>query len=204
MPGMVTTVADALAVVLHQPDPAALVGLQEALLANCAGSASREQALSLAGQFHGYLSELNGKLTAREYSQLASWLDISAVGVVAFEELIKGEMSGIRDLLIGVLAELLMVSASRQYVKAWDVEARLIHGQATWHLRDALWRLSEEFQPDMPPAARLEAIRSVLAPAVDEQTPPEAKIVLVGRLFQTILLIHVVRLLGPAASAGAS
>ena len=91
---------DALLAVLRQPGPTALVALQEALLAGAAPSPERDSCLALAGQFHRYLVELQARLTARQYSELASWLDMTAVGLVAFEELIRGTASGWRDLLI--------------------------------------------------------------------------------------------------------
>ena len=189
-----TSVTDALAVVLHRPDPPALVALHEAVLAGHAASPARAHLLACAREFYAYLSTLQGKLTAREYSQVASWLDISAVGVVAFEEAIKGQMSGLRDLLIGLAAEGLMVAASRQYVKAWDAEARLVHNESCWFVREALWELSEELQPELSPAARLESIRSLLAPIVNEETPAQVKIVLLSRLFQILLVLTIARL----------
>lgn len=189
-----TSVTDALAAVLRRPDPATLVTLQEAVLVEHAGSPARSRLLACAREFYAYLSTLQGKLTAREYSQMASWLDISAVGVVAFEEAIKGQVSGIRDLFIGLAAEVLMVSASRQYVKAWDAEARLVHGEACWFVREALWELSEDLQPELSPAARLESIRSLLGPIVTEETPAQVKIVLLSRLFQILLVLTIARL----------
>lgn len=189
-----TLVTDALALVLHRPDPAALAALQEAVLVGHAASPARASVLAVAREFFVYLSTLQGKLTAREYSQVASWLDISAVGVVAFEEAIKGQMSGLRDLLIGLAAEGLMVAASRQYVKAWDAEARLVHNESCWFVREALWELSEDLQPELSPAARLESIRSLLGPIVTEETPAQVKIVLLSRLFQSLLLLTIARL----------
>lgn len=192
-----TLVADALTVVLHRPEPAALVALQEAVLVEHVATPARARVLASAREFFAYLSTLQGKLTAREYSQLASWLDISAVGVVAFEEAIKGQMSGLRDLLIGLIAEGLMVAASRQYVRAWDAEARLVHSEACWFVREALWELSENLQPELSPAARLDSIRSLLAPVVNDETSPQAKIVLLSRLFQILLLLAIARLPTP-------
>jgi hypothetical protein len=194
-----TLVIDALTVVLHRPDPAALVALQEAVLVEHAAMPARARVLASAREFFAYLSTLQGKLTAREYSQVASWLDISAVGVVAFEEAIKGQMSGLRDLLIGLAAEGLMVAASRQYVKAWDAEARLVHGEACWFVREALWEMSEDLQPELSPAARQDSIRSLLAPILADATPPQAKIVLLSRLFQVLLVLFIAQLSPPIA-----
>jgi hypothetical protein len=191
----------ALHTVLRQPDPAALVALQEALLAGAAPSSERDRCLELAGQFHRYLVELRTKLTARQYSELASWLDITAVGLVAFEEIIRGTASDWRDLLIALASEGAMVLGSRQYIKAWAVEVGPIHDAAAWTLREALWRLSEETQPDLPGEQRLAAVRRAV-PAELAQAQPSVKAVALGRLFQMLLLIRVSRLPGaPQPSA---
>ena len=138
--------------VLRQPSPQRWSALQEALLA-----ALRPRPSGIAPgagrHFYRYLVELQTILTARQYSELASWLDITAVGLVAFEEIIRGTASGWRDLLIAMASEGAMVLGSRQYIKAWAVESGPIHEDATWALREALWRLSEETQPDLAPGS---------------------------------------------------
>lgn len=189
---------ETLQTVLHHPEPAGLVRLQEALLAASPDSLRREQALEVAGHFHEYLLDWQGKLTARQYSELASWFDIAAVGLVAFEGLMRGEMASFRDLLVGVMAESTMVLGSRQHIKSWQAEERQTHERASWFLRQALWRLSEETQPELTPEARLEAIRRVL-PATG--LPAAAKTVLLGRLFQAMLLIRVGWLAAGTASS---
>jgi hypothetical protein len=191
--------AKSLEPVLRRPDPSALAALQEALLVEVASSAERDLCLALAGQYHRYLVELHSKLTARQYSELASWLDITAVGLVAFEDLIRGTATSWRDLLVGLASEGIMAIGSRQYIKAWAVELGPLHEEATWILREALWRLSEEMQPDLTAAHRLEAVRSMLPESLG-QAQPSARAVVLGRLFQILLLIRVSRLL-PAPKA---
>jgi hypothetical protein len=186
--------------VLRQPRPEDLVGLQEALLALPApvdGRASllRERALTLAEHFYVYLVEVRSKTTARGYNQLASWLDIGAVGVVAFEHLLAQNLERLVDLLPAVLAESLMVVASRQYVKAWEEEARLIHREASWHVREALWRLTEDFQTDLTSEQRLALIRRLLSPLQQEDLAETVKVLLIGRLYQVLLLAYVDQLI---------
>jgi hypothetical protein len=180
--------------VLRRPDPVALTALQEALLVDASPSPERDRCLALAGQFHRYLLELESKLSARQYSELASWLDIAAVGLVAFEDLIRGTALSWRDLLVGLASEGIMAVGSRQYIKGWAVELGPIHENATWTLREALWRLSEETQPDLAPADRLQAVRSMLPESLD-QAQSSARAVVLSRLFQILLLIRVSRLL---------
>ncbi len=50
----------------------------------------RDRALELVRHFYRYQIDLQTMLSARQYSELASWLDVTAVGLVAFEELMRG------------------------------------------------------------------------------------------------------------------
>jgi len=187
---------DAVQSIVRQPTPAALIALQGALLASDQQSEAMERALEMAGHFHTYLSELQSKISAREYSELASRLDIGALGAVALENLIAAEPEDLRKgLLLGGLAEVLMIAASRQYIKAWDVETRLVHTRAAWYLTEVLWHASTHMQPGLPPEQRWQAIQSMLAPAYTPDFPAPDKAVLLGRVFQVLLLTHLARLL---------
>ncbi|MFC2023853.1 hypothetical protein ACFLT5_03875 [Chloroflexota bacterium] len=189
-------IREAMREILRRPTPAALVELQGALMASGMQGDGLEQALEIAGQFFSYLCELNTKGTARDLSELASRLDIGAVGAVALENIVtsKGEELW-RGALLGLLGEGLMVAASRQYVKAWEVEAGQVHTCAAWHLTEALWRASMEMQPDTPPEDRWQSIQTLLAPVYLADTPATEKALLLGRVYQLLLLSHVTRLL---------
>ena len=195
--------SETLVLVLRQPNVDNLIALQEAVLSCLPPSTERDAALETVGHFYEYLLGLQQKLTARQYSELASWLDISAVGLVAFENFLRGQVTGLADLMVGLAAEATMVVASRQYVKVWEVEAREVHEHAAWYLREALWRLSEQTQPDLAPTERLAAMRRLLPPHATD-LPAGARPVLLGRLFQMLLLIRIARLLGPMASPNPS
>ena len=192
---------DAVQPIVRQPTPAALVALQGVLLVSDQQSEATERALEIAGHFHTYLSELQSKISARDYSELASRLDIGAMGTVVLENLIAVEPEDLwKRLLLGGLAEALMITASRQYIKAWDVETGLVHTQAAWYLTEALWHASAQMQPGLPPEQRWLAIESLLAPAYTPDVPAPDKAVLLGRVFQVLLLTHLARLL-PAPEA---
>lgn len=179
--------------VLQQPSPVALVDLQEALLSSHAVSpAQRQQALDLAEQFYVYLAELQAKLTASQYSEFASWLDMAAVGLIGFEELLHGSAKGWGDVLVGIASESTMILGSRQYVKSWRVELQPIHQQAAWRVRQALWQISEEMQPELPTQQRLDALRRLL-PLALSHAASSAQAAVLGRLFQVLLLLHIVR-----------
>jgi hypothetical protein len=194
---------DLLGRLLTEPEPDDLLALQTRLLA--AGidperARAAHQASEVAREFHAYLSEIEAKSSAREYSQLASLLDVGAVGGVALENLTEAGEVLLQRVLLGGLSETLMVLASRQYVKAWDREMRPIHMRAIWFLRGELWRLSVQGRPDMPIEARVALVDGLLAPALDQTTSDEARLALLGRLFQVLLIIHLAPVLAESTT----
>ena len=187
--------SDVLQPIMVSPTPGALVALQGALLALDREGEAVERALEIAGQFHTYLSELQSKITAKQYNEMASRLDIGAVGTVALENIVATKKEEFwKRLLLGGLGETLMVAASRQYIRAWDAETTLVHTQAAWYLSEALWRASRQMQPNLAPEKRWEAIQGLLGPAYAADVPASAKAVLLGRVFQMLLLTHLARL----------
>jgi hypothetical protein len=187
---------EAIQPILSNPTPAALLDLQGALLARGEASAVSDRALGIAGEFHDYLSELQSMLAARDYSELASRLDIGAVGAVALENLLCVEGEDFwKRLALGGVAEGLMVAASRQYVKGWQIETSMVYSHATWYLSGALWQLSSDMQVDLPDARRWDAIQALLAPARDPDVPLADKALLLGRIYQIVLLAYLARLL---------
>jgi hypothetical protein len=187
---------DAVGEILSQPEPQALVRLRGALLTGGYQGAAVDNALEVAEHFYQFLSELRSKLTARRYSELASLLDIGAVGAVALENVVNARQDEFwRQLALGGIAEGLMVAASRQYVKGWKAEATSVVSHAVWYLSGALWRASSEMQPDLGPEERWNAIQAMLAPASDDNVAEPEKAVLLGRVFQMLLITYLARLL---------
>jgi len=174
---------------LSQPTPDLLWALQGALLAadDVLNPADRDWALEIAGAFYEYLSDLQSRTSARAFSELASWLDIGAVGTVAMESLLVGEEQVLPRLLVGGLGEALMVWASRQYVRAWGEETAALYHQAAWRLRELWWRWSVRCRPGLSAAERLSLVDSLLAPARDANLPSAARAVLLSHLFQILL-----------------
>jgi hypothetical protein len=190
------TLQDAIVPILSMPTPEALIALQGALLACDQEGETVDHALKVTGHFYDYLSELQSKIAARQYSEMASMLDIGAVGAVALENLISAEKDDFWEkLVLGGLAEGLMVAASRQYIKGWQVETGLVHSHAVWVLTEALWHASNEMQPGLPSEQRWQAIQSLLAPANDPDVPAPNKALLLGRVFQILLITYVAQLL---------
>jgi hypothetical protein len=132
-------------------------------------------------------------MNAHEYSKLATLLDIGAVGGVALESVLGRDLSPSdlwKRLLLGSASEGLMVLASRQYVKAFLEETTAVYQSAAWFLFHELWRLSLLNQPELAPETRRMAIDQMLAPIHDNTVNGTLKVVLIGRVFQMLLLIR--------------
>lgn len=187
---------DATRSVMSQPTPGALIALQGALLGSGRQDEAVERALETAGHFYDYLSELQSKITARHFSELASLLDIGAVGAVALENILAAERDNFwQRLVLGGIGEGLMVAASRQYIKGWEVETGLAHSRAAWYLTDALWRASSDMQTDLQVEQRWQAIQALLGPAHDSSVPAPEKALLLGSVFQFLLVTYLAQLL---------
>jgi hypothetical protein len=180
-----------LANIARQPVAGDLWKLRGALLAYAAGPDQPDAQLAsdITREFFLYLSEIRSKMTARQYNELASKLDVGAVGVLALQDILLERENLWQNLALGGLGEGLMVIASRQYVKAWEKDLDAVHRRAAWILYEVLWQLSGQYQPDMDTGARQALIERTLTPALADETPFESRMLLLLRLFQTVLLL---------------
>jgi hypothetical protein len=139
--------------------------------------------------FRAYLDRLETGASSRDYSHLASKLDIGAVGGVLVEHLVESENARqlTERLLGGLLSEGLMVLATRQHVKAWEGELASVHREAAWYLYGEIWRWAEEMKPDLDRKERRNLIDQLLNPVLSDDTPGMHRAVLIGRLFQLLL-----------------
>jgi hypothetical protein len=180
---------DLMSHIAHEPTCDDLWTLRGTLLTCTHGRADGQLVNEVAREFYIYLSELQSKMTARQYNELASRLDIGSVGVLALQDIILEQENLWKNLLLGSIGEGLMILASRQYIKAWEQELRSVHRRAAWTLYGVLWQLSHQYQPEMNSNERQTLIETTLAPAMSEDIPFETKALLLLRLFQTVLLL---------------
>lgn len=180
---------DLLTHIAHEPTCDDLWTLRGTLLVCTQDQAEGPLVNEVAREFYIYLSELQSKMTARQYNELASRLDIGSIGMLALQDIIIEQENLWKNLLLGGIGEGLMVLASRQYIKAWEQELKSVHRRAAWTLYGVLWQLSQQYQPEMASNERQALIETTLAPALDEETPFETKALMLLRLFQTVLLL---------------
>lgn len=190
---------------LQQPTPELLWDLRAFLLTQESPAEDKQRAAlyDLVSEFYSYLSELRSKTSARGYNRLASLFDLASVGVLAMEDVLTLRERVTEKILLGGLAESLMVLGSFQYVKAWDRETELIHERAAWFLYGELWRFSLSTQPSLSTEKRQELVNSLLAPLRSDGVSTPVKVALAGRVFQILLLTYLARFL-PVRGRGKS
>jgi len=195
----VDPVLQALAAVQRSPGRDELWRLRAELLA--AGVPGASPVWEVLDRFRDFMDRLATGTSSREYSDLASKLDISAVGGVVLEHVFEAEDPKDlgRRLLAAVVSEGLMVLATRQHVKAWEGALAAVLRDAAWYLYGELWRWTVESKPDLPPADRRKLLDELLAPVHAETTSGLHKAVLLGVLFQVVLIARVT---APSSGAG--
>jgi hypothetical protein len=152
--------------------------------------------------FHSFLRRLAASTAARGYSERASKLDIAALGGIALEELATA--SDGRELasrLIGsALSESLAVAATRQHVHAWQSDLEGLLDEVSWTLFGMLWRWAENRQPSLAVEQRRALLDRLIEPARSAEVEPTARVTLLVRLFQILVLDAVVETTVPAAT----
>lgn len=185
----VTHLNELLSRVAQKPLPDDLWALRGAILAFSDEGHDTELIHRVVREFYTYVSEVQTKMSARHYNELASRLDIASVGILALQDiLVERENLGL-SLLLGSLGEGFMVLASRQYVKAWEQELKAVHRQAAWVLFDVWWSLSLQYRPDLPVSERRALVEATLTPALNDEMPFEERMLLLLRLFQIAVLL---------------
>lgn len=186
-------IRDALEKALSSPSAGDLWRLRAELLE--AGLPPESRVWPVLDEFQRFLDELATSTSSREYSELASRLDVGAVsGVLLDHALSESEAEELAlRLVTGLLSEGLMVLATRQHVKAWEGEAAAVHRGAAWYLYGELWRWAERLKPDLPAAERRRLLDSLFAPVRSDEATGFTKAVLLGLMFQILLLSHLSR-----------
>jgi hypothetical protein len=180
--------SQALTEVLTQPSPIALWRLRADFLEQ--GIQDDSRLLAIVDAFYRFINQLVASSTAREYSHIASVLDMAAVAGVAAQNLMdeKDGEEWWRRFVVGAASEGMMVLAARQYVRAWEEEMRSDYNSAAWYLAQEFWHLSADLQPELKPGKRRQLIDQLFEPFSDEQVTGTVKVGLVLRLFQILLV----------------
>ena len=185
------SVRESLASVLKNSDAASLWALRGDLLE--AGLPDGAPVWHVIEKYQHFLEQLAGCMSSRHYSDLASRLDIGSISGVILERLL--EPQGGRELAIslltGALSEGLMVAATRQHVRAWEERIESYVKSTAWYLYGELWWWALEINPDLPAAERRRQLDTLFAPVRSPDLDCSSKAVLLGFLFQILLVSRV-------------
>lgn len=178
----------ALTALLKLPSPESVWNLRAEILD--AGREIDPDLSTILSEYYEFLDEIEKSCTAREYSNLASKLDIGAVGAWVFEDVLtEPDREMLSKKLLGALfSEGLMILATRQHVRAWEEELRAVYRRAAWYLFDQVWKFSLESRPELEAAKRRQLLEKLFRPILADNTDGEVKAVVCGRLFQILLL----------------
>ena len=196
------SLSESLATVVSAPSPDSLWTLRGDLLES--GLSPDAPVLRMIGSFRDYLDAIQTGVSSRDYSHLASKLDISAISGVILERLAEagGSSELAMGILSGALSEGLMVLATRQHVRAWEGELEAVHRRTAWMAYDELWRWSSQENPELSNTQRRALIDTLMDPAVSSNSSGLVKAVLIGRLFQLMIAAQVARELSGAITDG--
>ncbi len=182
---------DSLTTALKNPTAAGLWPLRADLLEE--GVPQGARIWEVIGQYQQFLEQLSSCMSSRHYSDLASRLDIGSISGVIIERLLEpqGGRELALSLLTGALSEGLMIAATRQHVKAWE-QGTATHIKSTaWYLYGELWRWTEEMKPELPAAERRRQLDHIFGPVLNADLDCACKAVILGFLFQLLLIGHV-------------
>lgn len=168
--------------VLLNPTPETVWQLQADLLA--AGHPLEASEFALLDAFYHYLTAMQVNLTAQGYTQLASYLSIGAAGTAVLEGVMVANLSPLT-----IMREGLTVLSSRQYIKGSTAEIERTIQDSSWFLYRAFWQLSSNTQASLLAEQRRQQLDDLFAPLQNGQTETAVKGILVGRLFQAILIM---------------
>jgi len=193
---------EALSTTLTHPTPENLWNLRAEILEAGVPAASRIWAVI--GHYQLFLEQVRTSTASRHYSELASKLDIGSISGVLLERFLEPESARelTFSLISGILSEGLMVAATRQHVKAWEESMGSVCAGAAWFLYEELWRWAQEKKPELPAAERRRLLDLLFMPVCSRESGGLSKPVLLGALFQLLLVSGAAEELGRLAQSG--
>ena len=167
---------------ISNPNPTTLWQLRSELLAG--GLEPESPTAAVLNAFYSYLTAVEANLSAQGYTQFASLLNIGAAGAAAFLGLMQENLS-----FLSLVQDGLNVLASRQYIKGSTADLKRTVLDGGWFVYRALWQLSCRTQAELTPSVRREQLDNLFSPLHEETLDLTTKAVLVGRLYQIVLIM---------------
>jgi hypothetical protein len=183
--------AEALSRTLSYPTTENLWQLRAELLES--GIPAEGRIWAILGEYQRFLEQVRTSTESRQYSELASKLDIASISGIVVERFL--EPQGARELalsiLSGILSEGLMALATRQHVKAWETGLASVCAGSAWFLYEEMWHWARRKKPELTAGERRRLLDLLFAPICSENQAQISKFQLIGSLFQVLLISEV-------------
>jgi len=156
-----------------------------------------EKLLSMNEECYCFSVDVRSKLSAESYNKLATLFDIGAIGAIAGQNILEGDID-ISQIITGVLSETFVVLGSLQYIEAWNQECETIIDENALRIYDMFWELPREFDRGIDDD-ELEQLRDGLDRFFDEirdrKVAQDTRIAVIGQLYSLFAKIYLNRLL---------
>ena len=148
---------------------------------------------AILGEYHRFLDQVRTSTESRQYSELASQLDIASISGIVVERFL--EPQGARELALsvisGILSEGLMAIATRQHVKAWKAGLASVCAGSAWFLYEEMWHWARRKKPELNTGERRRLLDLLFAPVCSANPGDVSTVHLIGSLFQLLLISEV-------------
>ncbi|MBP1601202.1 MAG: hypothetical protein H6Q06_1353 [Acidobacteria bacterium] len=148
---------------------------------------------AILGEYQRFLEQVRASTESRQYSELASELDIASISGIVVERFL--EPQGARELALstisGILSEGLMALATRQHVKAWKAGLASVCAGSAWFLYEEMWHWAQRKKPEVNAVERRRLLDLLFAPACSAHQGDAGIFLLIGSLFQVLLVSEV-------------
>jgi hypothetical protein len=148
---------------------------------------------AILGEYQRFLDQVRTSTESRQYSELASQLDIASISGIVVERFL--EPQGARELALsvisGILSEGLMAIATRQHVKAWKAGLASVCAGSAWFLYEEMWHWARRKKPELNTGERRRLLDLLFAPVCSANPGDVSTVHLIGSLFQLLLISEV-------------
>lgn len=148
-------------------------------------------------QFYALTGAIEDNFTLRQHEEIAELVEMIDIGGAPVQKLIEATVPTDK-LWVALLNEGigmgLTTMASRKFVKMAETAMVPVYRQAGWDLYMLLWELMGEVMAGRETAVRRKLIEQILNPVEEPTVNQTVKLVLIIRLYQALLLLHLKKL----------
>jgi len=147
---------------------------------------------------HDFSVEMKAKLAAESLNKLATLFDIGAIGSLAGQDFLTGDILDVGKLMMGTLSEVMTIMGSMQYTESWGGECESLIGEHALRVYDLFWALPGEFDFKIKDES-LPVIQEGLDRFFDEirnkETPQAVRLIILQQLYVLLFKLYLNRFL---------